>query len=92
MACSTTDAFDIVCRLDRDGKLDEVLALTEFHMAPKGVLGDWAPSSFLMLIDFCWEEESFQNISLKVGRFLSPRLLTLMTMEEVFDLQTHFAL
>ena len=24
MACSTADAFDIVCRLDRDGKLDEV--------------------------------------------------------------------
>ena len=24
MACSTANAFDIVCRLDRDGKLDEV--------------------------------------------------------------------
>ena len=24
MACSTANAFDIVCSLDRDGKLDEV--------------------------------------------------------------------
>ena len=24
MACTTANAFDIVCRLDRDGKLDEV--------------------------------------------------------------------
>ena len=31
-----------------------------------------------------------QNISLKVGRSVSPRLLTLMTMEELFDLQTRF--
>ena len=35
----------------------------------------------LMLAGLCWEEEPLQNISLSVGRFLPPRLLTSMTIE-----------
>ena len=55
------------------------------------VRGDWAPSSSLTLTSVCWKEVPFQNISLKVGRSLSPRPLTSMTMEELFDLRTRFA-
>ena len=34
-----------------------------------------------------WKEVPFQNMSLKVGRSLSPRMLTSMTMKELFDLE-----
>ena len=57
----------------------------EFRMAPFGVRGAWAPSSFSTLFSICWKEVPFLNISLKVGRSLAPRPLTSMTMEELFD-------
>ena len=66
------------------------LAPMEFHMALTDVRGDWAHSSFLTLASICWKEEPFQNISLKVGRSLSPRLLTSMTMEEFATVIANF--
>ena len=54
------------------------------------VRGDWDRSSFETLASILWKEVPFQNISLKVGRSLSPRL-TGMTMEGSFHLRTLFA-
>ena len=49
-------------------------------------------SQFLFLFTgFCWEEEPFLNISLKVELSLSPRPMTSMTMEGSFDLLTLIA-
>ena len=45
----------------------------EFHMAPTGVPGDWASSSFLTHTGICWKEVPFQNISLKAGRCFIPK-------------------
>ena len=73
---------DIGWTIDRT-ELDE-LELTD-------VREDWAHSSFLTLTSICWKEEPFQNISLTVGGSSSPRPLTSMTMEELFDLRTRFA-
>ena len=88
---------DIRWTIDRT-EFDELIALKKDSAPgpdgiPYGALkcaGDWAPSSFSKLISICWKEVPFLNISLKVRRSLSPRLLTSMTIEELFDLQTRF--
>ena len=67
-------------------EFDDLLALKN-DSAPGGGLG----SQFLFLFTgFCWEEEPFLNISLRVGQSLSPRPLASMTMEGSFDHQTRF--
>ena len=89
---------DIHWTIDKT-EFDELIAIKkdsapgpmEFHMALTDVRGDWAHGSFLTLTNICWKEVPFQNISLKVRRSLSPRPLTSMTMEELFDLRTRFA-
>ena len=64
-----------------------LLVLTEFHMVPVSLPGVWVRNSSLMLTGLCWKEVPFQDISLRVELSLSPRLLTAMTMEGLFDLQ-----
>ena len=56
MACSTANAFDIVCRLDRDGKLDEV---------PQKVAAG-------LLLDKLHEQDFAGLISLRASKVLEP--------------------
>ena len=89
---------DIRWTIDRTG-FDEFIALKKDSApGPDGIpygaykcAGGWAPSSFSTLKSICWKEVPSLNMLLKVGRSLSPRLLTSMKMEELFDHQTHFA-
>ena len=68
-----------------------LLALTEFLTVPTDVLVAWVRSSSVILKELSWKELPFLIIVLKVELFLSPRPLTLMTMEGSFDLKTLFA-
>ena len=56
MACSTANAFDIVCRLDRDGKLDE---------APQGKKQKVATG---LLRDKLFEQDFAGPISLRASK------------------------
>ena len=62
-------------------------------MVPTGVPVVWARNSSIMLTEFSWKEVPFLIILLKVElkMFLSPRPLTSMTMEGLFNHLTHFA-
>ena len=60
MACSTANAFDIVCRLDRDGKLDEV---------PKNKKQKVATG---LLLDKLHEQDFAGPLSLQASKVLGP--------------------
>ena len=88
----TIDKTEFDDLLAKKKKKTRLLALTEFHMVPTGVPGVWARNSSLMLAELSWKELPFLIILLKVELFSSPRLLTSMTVEGIFDHLTHFAL
>ena len=60
MACSTANAFDIVCRLDRDGKLDE---------APQNKKQKVATG---LLRDKLYEQDFAGPISVRASNVLGP--------------------
>ena len=47
-------------------KKDSAPGLIEFRIAPMGVRGAWAPSSFSALLSICWKEVPSLNTLLKV--------------------------
>ena len=67
-----------------------LLALTEFPTVSTGVLVVWVRSSSLMLTKLFWKGALSLIVLPKVGPFLSLRHLILMTLEGLFDIQTHF--
>ena len=72
-------------------KKNRLLALTEFLPTSTDVLVAWVRSSSLMFIKLSWKEVLFLIVLLNVGRSSSPRLLTSMTLEGLFDLLMRFA-
>ena len=60
MACSTADAFDIVCRLDRNGKLDEVPQNTKQKVATG------------LLLEKRHEQDFAGPLSSRVSKVLGP--------------------
>ena len=60
MACSTANAFDIVCRLDRDGKFDE---------APQNMKQKVATG---LLRDKLYEQDFAVPISVRASKVLGP--------------------
>ena len=60
MACSTANAFDIVCRLDRDGKLDEV-PQNKKHKVATGLISDKL-----------YEQDFAGPISVRASKVLGP--------------------
>ena len=60
MACSTAEAFDIICRLDHDGKLDE---------APQNKKQKLATG---LLRDKLYEQDFAGSISFRASKVLGP--------------------
>ena len=90
-------APDDICWTNK-AEFDDLLALKKDSApGPDGIpygayrcAGGWARNSSLMLTKLLWKEVLFLIMLLRVELFLSPRLLTSMTMEGSFDHQTHF--
>ena len=72
-------------------RMIRLLVLMEFHLVPANVPGILVRNSSLMLTELFWKEVPFMIILLKVELFLSPRPLTFMTLEGLFDHLMHFA-
>ena len=70
----------------------QLLDLTEFHVVLTSVPGILVRNSSLMLTELFWKELPFQISLLRVEPSLSPRPLTSMTMEGLFDHLMHFVL
>ena len=64
--------FDELIAMKKDSALDPDGIPYGAYRCAEG----WAHSSYLTLTSFCWKKVPFQNISLEVGRSLSPRPLT----------------
>ena len=60
MACGTANAFDLVCRLDRDGKLDEVPQDKKQKVATG------------LLLDKLHEQDFAGPLSLRASKVLGP--------------------
>ena len=68
-----------------------LLALTEFPAVSTGVLVAWVRSSSLMRFELSWKEVLFL-MGFADSRIFTPRPLTSMTREGLFDHQSHFGL
>ena len=88
---------DISWTIDQ-AEFDDLLALKKdsapgpdgIPSVPTSVPGILVRNFSLMLTELFWKEAPFLTVLLKVEPSLSPRPLTSMTMEELFDLQTRF--
>ena len=84
---------DIRWTIDKT-EFDDLLALkkdSEFHMVPTGAPGVWVSPFLFNAYRALLEGGAVPDHLLKVELFLSPRPLTSMTMEGLFDHLTHFA-